>query len=108
MEAALNDLWQAQRALRKSPVLAATVVLTLALAIGANSAIFSVANSTRDLVRSTLTRIRAIPGVEAAGATCRVPLQRSWGETFKIVGRDDGGRPFTSGADVCSLRFCMA
>jgi putative ABC transport system permease protein len=55
---------------------------------------------TRDLLRSTLESVRAIPGVEAAGATCCVPLQGSWGEVFKIVGRDDGGRPFTSGADV--------
>ena len=61
---------------------------------------FLAATPTRDLVRSTLDRIRAIPGVEAAGATCCVPLQGSWGEIFKIVGRDDGGRPFTSGADV--------
>lgn len=29
-----------------------------------------------------------------------VPRQRSWGEIFKIVGRDDGGRPYSSGADV--------
>jgi predicted permease len=56
--------------------------------------------TTHDVVRSTLDRIRAIPGVEAAGATCCVPLQRSWGEIFKIVGRDDGGRLFTSGGDV--------
>ena len=43
-----------------------------------------------DLVRSTLDGIRALPGVVAAGATCCVPLQRAWGEVFKIVGRDDG------------------
>ncbi len=55
---------------------------------------------TRDLVRATLDGIRAIPGVEAAGVTCCVPLQGSWGEIFKIVGRDDGRRPFTSGGDV--------
>lgn len=61
---------------------------------------FLSAPPTLELVRSTLDRIRAMPGVEAAGATCCVPLQRSWGETFKIVGRDDGGRPFTSGGDV--------
>ena len=61
---------------------------------------FLAATPTRDLVRSTLDRIRAIPGVEAAGMTCCVPLQGSWGEIFKIVGRDDGGRPFTSGSDV--------
>ena len=61
---------------------------------------FLAATPTRELVRSTLERIRALPGVEAAGVTCCVPLQGSWGEIFKIVGRDDGGRPFTSGGDV--------
>jgi putative ABC transport system permease protein len=61
---------------------------------------FLAAATTRDLVRNTLDGIRAIPGVDAAGVTCCVPLQGSWGEIFKIVGRDDGGRPFTSGADV--------
>jgi putative ABC transport system permease protein len=61
---------------------------------------FVAAAPTRELVHGTLDGIRAIPGVEAAGATCCVPLQGSWGEIFKIVGRDDAGRPFTSGADV--------
>jgi predicted permease len=61
---------------------------------------FLAGTATQDLLRSTLERIRAIPGVEAAAATCCVPLQGSWGEIFKIVGRDDGGRPFTSGADM--------
>ena len=61
---------------------------------------FLAATPTRDLVQSTLDRIRAIPGVSAAGATCCVPLQRAWGDVFKIVGRDDGARPFTSGGEV--------
>ena len=61
---------------------------------------FLAATPTRDLVQSTLERVRALPGVSAAGATCCVPLQRAWGEAFKIVGRDDGARPFTSGGEV--------
>ena len=61
---------------------------------------FLAATPTRDLVRSTLDRIGAIPGVEAAAVTCCVPLQRSWGDVFKIIGRDDDSRPFTSGGDV--------
>ncbi len=61
---------------------------------------FLSATPTVDLVRSTLDEIRAIPGVVAAGATCCVPLQRTWGEIFKIVGRDDAGRPFSGGGDV--------
>ncbi len=52
------------------------------------------------LSTGTLDSIRAIPGVEAAAASCCVPLQGAWGSTFKIVGRDDERRPFTSGGLV--------
>src|SRR5687767_11921640 len=40
----LNDLSYAFRTLRKSPVFTITVVVTIALAIGASTAIFSVTN----------------------------------------------------------------
>jgi predicted permease len=53
-----------------------------------------------EIAASTLERIRAIPGVEAATASSFVPLQASFGLVFNIVGRDNGGRPFTSGGDV--------
>jgi predicted permease len=52
------------------------------------------------VVASTLERVRAIPGVAAATASPTVPLQQSFGVVFSIVGRDNGGRPFTSGGDV--------
>ena len=40
----LNDLFYAFRTLRRSPVFTITVVITIALAIGASTAIFSVTN----------------------------------------------------------------
>jgi predicted permease len=40
-----------------------------------------------DAIRSGLERVRALPGVIAAGTTCCVPLQGQNGLTFEIVGR---------------------
>jgi predicted permease len=54
----------------------------------------------QELTANVLARIRAIPGVAEATASCCVPLQQSFGDPFNIVGRDNGNRPFTSGGDI--------
>jgi len=41
----LNDLRYALRAMRRTPVSSAAVIRTVALAIGANTAVFSVVNA---------------------------------------------------------------
>ena len=45
MQSLLYDLRHAFRMLRRAPLFSALVVVTLALAIGANTAIFSVVNA---------------------------------------------------------------
>ena len=50
------------------------------------------------LVRNGLERVRALPGVIEASATCCVPLQGGYGLPFTIVGRAvDGPGPYHGG-----------
>jgi putative ABC transport system permease protein len=65
MESILNDLRFAVRTLRKQPAFSATAVVTLALAIGASTAIFSVVESTllRPLPFQTPERLAFLWGV---------------------------------------------
>jgi putative ABC transport system permease protein len=48
---------------------------------------FQTATAVSDLVRTTVDRLRTLPGVEAASATCCVPLEGGYGLPFVIVGR---------------------
>jgi len=59
---------------------------------------FEKSESVSQLVREGVARLRALPGVVDASATCCVPLQGGYGLPFRIVGRptDDGG-PFHGG-----------
>ena len=79
MESLLNDLRRAARSLRAHPAFALTAILTLALGIGASTAIFSVANA---------VLLRPLP---YAGADRMVLL---WGE---LRARDVNDFPFPPG-----------
>ncbi len=49
------------------------------------------------IIRDGVERMRALPGVEAASATCCVPLQGGYGLPFVIVGRPLQDGPFHGG-----------
>ena len=48
---------------------------------------FLKADGVERLVRDAVTRLRALPGVELASATCCIPLEGGYGLDFDIVGR---------------------
>jgi putative ABC transport system permease protein len=51
------------------------------------------------LVRDAVTKLRALPGVELASATCCIPLEGGYGLGFNIVGRPPANNsPVTGGA----------
>ena len=49
------------------------------------------------VIRNGVERVRALPGVVHASATCCVPLQGGYGLPFNIVGRPPGDGPFHGG-----------
>jgi putative ABC transport system permease protein len=55
------------------------------------------AENVERLVRDGVERLRAVPGVETASATCCVPLQGGFGLPFLIVGRPLNDGPFHGG-----------
>jgi len=59
---------------------------------------FLKAESVEELVRAGVDRLRALPGVEIASATCCIPLQGGYGLPFNIVGQaPPANSPFTGG-----------
>lgn len=70
-------------------------VLTMRMSLAGQR--FLKSSAIEQLVRDGTERIRALPGVVAASATCCVPLEGGYGLPFLVVGRplDDG--PFHGG-----------
>jgi putative ABC transport system permease protein len=59
---------------------------------------FTKSNDVEQMARIALERVRAMPGVAAATATCCVPLQGGYGLPFNIIGRENPGPgPYTGG-----------
>ena len=59
---------------------------------------FAKAEAVETVIRNGVERVRAIPGVVHASATCCVPLQGGYGLPFNVVGRPPGDGPFHGGA----------
>jgi predicted permease len=74
-------------------------VLTLKMSM--KGAQFEKAEAVEQVVRNGVDRLKAIPGVVEASATCCVPLQGGYGLPFRIAGRPlaaDSQGPFHGGA----------
>ncbi len=50
------------------------------------------------MVQNAVERLKAVPGVELASATCCVPLQGGYGLPFRVSGRPLDNGPFHGGA----------
>ena len=74
-------------------------VLTLKMSL--KGAQFEKAEAVEQVVRNGVERLKSIPGVVEASATCCVPLQGGYGLPFRIVGRPlaaDSQGPYHGGA----------
>jgi putative ABC transport system permease protein len=78
-----------------NPGFDATNVLTMRMSLAAPR--FAAADAVERLVRDGVERLRALPGVEAASATCCVPLEGGYGLGFVIMGRPLTDRPVHGG-----------
>lgn len=58
---------------------------------------FESSASIDQLIRDGVERLRALPGVESASATCCVPLEGGYGLPFRIIGRPLEKGPFHGG-----------
>jgi predicted permease len=78
-----------------NPGFDAANVLTMQMSL--NNAKYFEADAVERLVRAGVERLRAVPGVELASATCCVPLEGGYGLGFVIQGRPLADSPFHGG-----------
>ena len=81
---------------RVDPGFDASNVLTLRMSL--TGASYERAEAVEALIRNGVERLRAVPGVVSASATCCVPLQGGYGLPFLIAGRPLESGPFHGGA----------
>jgi predicted permease len=70
-------------------------VLTMRMSLSGER--FLTAAGVDQFIRLGVERLRALPGVEEASATCCIPLEGGYGLPFNIVGRPPGNEPFHGG-----------
>ncbi len=73
----------------------ATNVLTMRMSM--NGERFEKSTAVDQVLRDGLERLRALPGVESASATCCIPLEGGYGLPFTIVGRPLEEGPYHGG-----------
>ena len=78
-----------------NPGFDASNVLTMRMSLTGPQ--FEKAEAVDQLIRNGVERLRALPGVVDASATCCVPLQGGYGLPFKVVGRPLEDGPFHGG-----------
>jgi predicted permease len=71
----------------------------IAMRTSLSDARFASTEATAQMQANVREQLLAVPGVEAAVATCCVPLQGGYGLPFNILGRQDEG-PFTGGGGI--------
>ncbi len=102
LEDLAHDLRYAARQLRRSPTFTAVAVVTLALGIGANTAIFSVVDGVllRPAPVADIGRLVVVWETDRASGTTREPASWPDFEDFQRLGRTLGASAALAGSDV--------
>jgi predicted permease len=86
---------------RVNPGFDAHNVLTMRMSFGEQR--FATSMAVEQAVRDGVQRVKTIPGVELASATCCVPLQGGYGLPFTIAGRPLTNGPYSGGGGWMSV-----